>query len=53
MDLNEFRSISDVFELDVYAVLSLDATLAAKSVVGGTSPEQVRKAIEAARESLK
>jgi argininosuccinate lyase len=53
MELSEFRLISNVFENDVYAVLSLDATLHAKDVVGGTSPEQVGRALETARESLK
>ena len=53
LDLNEFRSISNVFDDDVYAVLPLEATLRAKGVFGGTSPEQVRKAIEVAREALK
>jgi argininosuccinate lyase len=49
LELSEYRSISNLFDKDVYAVLTLDATLAAKDVVGGTSPEQVRKALEAAR----
>jgi argininosuccinate lyase len=52
LDLNEFRSISNVFDNDVYAVLPLEATLRAKGAVGGTAPDQVRSALEAARRSL-
>ena len=52
LELNELRAISPVFNEDVYEVLSLEATLRAKGTVGGTSPEQVRNALNEARKSL-
>jgi argininosuccinate lyase len=52
LELAEFRGISEVFDADVYNVLSLEATLRAKRAIGGTSPEQVQKALEHARQSL-
>jgi argininosuccinate lyase len=52
LELAEFRGISEVFDADVYNVVSLEATLRAKGAIGGTSPEQVQKALEHARQSL-
>jgi argininosuccinate lyase len=37
---------------DVFAVLSLEGSVAARNHVGGTAPEQVRKAVSEARQRL-
>jgi argininosuccinate lyase len=50
MDLSEF---SELIKEDVYAALSLERTLAAKSQVGGTAREVVDKALDADRADLK
>jgi argininosuccinate lyase len=50
MDLSEF---SELIKEDVYAALSLERTLAAKSQVGGTAREVVDKALNADRTDLK
>ena len=47
--LQEF--CSDIGE-DVYDILSLEGSLNARNHVGGTAPEQVRKAVIVAREAL-
>jgi len=38
---------------DVFKVLSLEGSVAARNHIGGTAPEQVRKAIAKARQRLK
>jgi argininosuccinate lyase len=48
----EMRAASPLVGEDVYAALTLDATLATKSQTGGTSPERVREALREARASL-
>jgi argininosuccinate lyase len=50
MDLGEF---SELIKEDVYAALSLERTLAAKSQVGGTAREVVDKTLKADRADLK
>ena len=52
LSLEELRGISSEIEGDVFEVLSLEATLASKSQTGGTSPDQVAKALEAAKRLL-
>ena len=52
LSLDEFRQFSDQFSEDVFDCLTLEQTLRAKSVTGGTSPENVEVALRAARESL-
>jgi argininosuccinate lyase len=51
--LEEYRRFSGLIEEDVYAALSLDAVLASRRVTGGTAPEQVREALDRARERLR
>jgi len=41
-----------VIEEDVYGVLTLEGSVAARDHVGGTAPKQVRSAIERARTRL-
>jgi len=52
LPLTILQSFSDLIEADVYTVLSVESTLLAKNVVGGTSPKQVSQAIDSARRSL-
>jgi argininosuccinate lyase len=50
--LNRLREFSPAFGEDFHAALSVDASLAAHSVAGGTAPEVVRKAIGEWRRKL-
>lgn len=52
LPLDELRSFSSEIEEDVFEVLTLEKTLGSKSIAGGTSPERVTEALQAARESL-
>ncbi|MDE2343768.1 MAG: argininosuccinate lyase [Betaproteobacteria bacterium] len=51
--LDTLQGFSALVEADVYAVLTIEGSLASRNGVGGTSPERVRAAVEAARLSLK
>jgi len=50
--LDEMQTFSPLIEADVYDALSLERTLVTKGQTGGTAPEQVAKALAAARASL-
>lgn len=52
MDLATLQSFSASVGQDVYSVLTLEGSVAARNHIGGTAPEQVRAAIERARERL-
>ena len=52
LSLDELRSFASVIESDVYESLTLERTLASKSVSGGTAPERVTEALNTARELL-
>ncbi len=52
MSLDELRSFSDIIGEDVFAVLTLEGSVAARDHIGGTSPTQVRAAIARARQRL-
>jgi argininosuccinate lyase len=52
LSLDELRSFSSEIASDVFASLTLEQTLASKSVTGGTAPERVTEALVAARKSL-
>jgi argininosuccinate lyase len=52
LPLSEFQSFSPQIEADVYQVLTLEGSLAARNHRGGTAPAQVRAAIERARATL-
>ncbi len=52
MSLEQLREFSPLIEQDVFAVLSLEGSVAARDHVGGTAPNQVRKAIERVRKQL-
>ena len=49
LELSEMQKFSERIEADVYETLSLEKTLRTKNVIGGTAPEQVKKALENAR----
>ncbi len=50
--LDELHSLCDRIEGDVYDVLTLEGSVAARNHFGGTAPTQVRKAAEEARARL-
>ena len=52
MTLAELQQFSDVIEQDVFDVLTLEGSVGARNHIGGTAPEQVRKACKAAGEKL-
>ena len=52
MTLAELQTFSEVIGDDVFAVLTLDGSMAARNHAGGTAPEQVRAAAIHARERL-
>lgn len=49
MSLQELQSFSNIIEQDVFDVLTLEGSVAARDHIGGTAPNQVKKAIERAR----
>ncbi|MEM8660409.1 MAG: argininosuccinate lyase [Pseudomonadota bacterium] len=53
MDLSELRSFSEIIDEDVFAVLTLEGSVAARDHVGGTAPAQVRAAAQQAAVLLK
>ena len=52
MSLQELQTFSDVIDADVFTVLRLAGSMAARDHVGGTAPAQVRRAVSAARTRL-
>jgi argininosuccinate lyase len=48
LSLDEYRNFSPLFADDVYGI-TLDTSVAARNVVGGTAPEQVLAALSVAR----
>jgi argininosuccinate lyase len=52
MNLSELQSLSPLIESDVFDVLTLEGSVAARNHYGGTAPDQVRAAIIRARRSL-
>jgi argininosuccinate lyase len=52
LELEVLRSFSPLIEQDVYGVLSLEGSVAARDHLGGTAPAQVRSALERARSRL-
>lgn len=52
LELGDLSQFSELIEEDVYERLSLASSLAARSAVGGTSPERVREALAAASSKL-
>jgi argininosuccinate lyase len=52
LSLASLQRYSPLIENDVYAVLTLEGSIASRDHPGGTAPAQVRAAIRAARSSL-
>jgi len=52
MTLDELRGFSEVIGDDVFAVLTLEGSVAARDHIGGTAPAQVRAAVQRARSRL-
>ncbi len=52
LSLSEYHSFSPLFSEDVYDI-TLESSLAARNIVGGTSPQQVAAALVRAREILR
>jgi argininosuccinate lyase len=52
MSLDELKQFSNVIEQDVFAVLTLEGSVAARNHIGGTAPNQVKAAVERAKVSL-
>ena len=49
LPLSDLQQFSHMIQQDVYAVLTLEGSLASRNHIGGTAPVQVKKAIERAR----
>ncbi len=52
LSLVEMSKFSDKIENDVFEALSLEKTLSSKNQIGGTSPERVFEALDAAKRDL-
>lgn len=52
MSLDELQKFSDAITGDVFDVLTLEGSVAARNHLGGTAPERVRLAAQKAKESL-
>ena len=52
LKLEELKEFSALIEDDIYAVLTLEGSLAARNHIGGTAPQQVEAAIARARKML-
>jgi len=53
LSLADLQTFSPLVSEDVFAVLTLEGSLAARNHIGGTAPEQVKLAIARARAALK
>ena len=52
MSLQELQQFSEIIAEDVFDVLTLEGSVAARNHLGGTAPEQVRQQVAAARNKL-
>jgi argininosuccinate lyase len=53
LTLAEMQVFSNLIETDIFAVLTLEGSVAARDHVGGTAPRQVRAAVARVREQLR
>jgi argininosuccinate lyase len=53
LSLEQFTSMSNLIKKDVFDVLTLEGSLAARNHLGGTAPAQVKLAIEKARSRIR
>lgn len=52
LQLSELRQFSEQIDEDVFTVLTLEGSVAARNHLGGTAPQQVLKAVQRARSEL-
>jgi argininosuccinate lyase len=52
MSLSDLQQFSLLIDSDVFQVLTLEGSVAARDHIGGTAPNQVRKAIALLRSQL-
>ena len=52
MSLAELQQFGEMITDDVFEVLTLEGSVAARNHVGGTAPEQVKAAAQRAREAI-
>lgn len=52
LTISEFQSLSDNIDEDVYQILTVEGSVAARNHFGGTAPEQVAQAIAIAKTEL-
>ncbi len=52
MSMEELKKFSNIIEDDVYKVLSIEGSVQARDHIGGTAPEQVKMAAQAARKKI-
>jgi argininosuccinate lyase len=52
MSLSELQQFGDMITEDVFDVLTLEGSVAARNHIGGTAPEQVKAAAQRARQAL-
>jgi argininosuccinate lyase len=50
LSLGELQALSPLIDADVHAAITLEASLRARAVVGGTAPDAVRRQLALARE---
>ena len=53
LSLEDLQTLSSLIEDDVFEVLTLEGSVAARDHIGGTAPRQVRLAAERARARLR
>jgi argininosuccinate lyase len=51
LSLAEYKKFSPLFEKDIYSI-TVESSIAARDVVGGTAPKQVARALAAAKKSI-
>jgi len=51
LGLNEYKRFSPLFEDDVYSI-TIESSIAARNVIGGTAPKQVERALTVAKKLL-
>lgn len=52
MELSELQGFSEIIQQDVFEVLTLEGSVAARNHIGGTAPEQVLKAVADGRKRI-
>ncbi len=53
LSLEELQTFSDLIGADVFDYLTLEGSVAARDHLGGTAPQQVRSAVQAARQRMR